>query len=326
MKVLYLNNYDTSFIQNQILDLKKIGNIEAHFNIHLSYWIFYKYKKGKLKNVFSSNQQKSLSNDEKSLTLHCGLVKNYLLEYEPWFIARKLNRKFKNSSFDLIHAQNGFPSGYVAMLLAKKWNIPYMITSHGMDTYKCLPNSFELGQAYPFSQKVVKRFREAISTANCVAGVSEDFAKFMTARFPEVKIIATSNSYNYNLFRKIDSEGFRKELNIAEDDFLILSTGYFIERKAHEDIIKAVSLLKKYDFKLKVVIIGGGPLEDYLINLATELGVVDKLLLIKNIPQASLVKWYNIADVLVFPSLYEPFGLGLVEAMACGVPAIATKT
>ncbi len=324
MKVLYLNNYDTSFIQNQIIDLKKIGNIEAHFNIHLSYWNLLRYHKGKINNVISNTQQESLSNSEKSVTLHWGLPKNYLVEHEPWFVAQRLMRKFKKGNFDLIHAQNGFPSGYVAMLLAMKWDIPYMITSHGMDTYKCLPNSYELGQAYPFSAKVVSYYKKALVNADCVAGVSEDFADFMTSIFPEVKIIATPNSYNYNLFRRVDSQSFRQELNIKEDDFIVLSTGYFIERKAHKDIIKAISQVNIS--KLKLVLIGGGPLEDQLKNLADELGIRDKLVLINNIPQKSLVKWYNIADVFVFPSLYEPFGLGLVEAMACGVPSIATNT
>jgi len=123
---------------------------------------------------------------------------------------------------------------------------------------------------------------------------------------------------------KIESNTFRKEQNIAEDEFVILSTGFFIERKAHVDIIKAVSMLQNY--KLKIVLIGGGPLEAYLKKTAAELGVLDKLQLINNIPQKALVEWYNIADVFIFPSLYEPFGLGLVEAMACGLPSIATNT
>jgi len=197
MKILYLNNYDTSFIQNQIIDLKNIGNIEAHFNIHLSYWNLLRHHKGNPKNVISNTQQESLSKSEKSVILHWGLPKNYLLEYEPWFVAQKLARRFRKGDFDLIHAQNGFPSGYVAMLLAKKWDIPYMITSHGMDTYKCLPNSFELGQSYPFSKKIVTYFKKALSNAHCVAGVSQDFAEFMRGIFPEVNIIATPNSYNY---------------------------------------------------------------------------------------------------------------------------------
>lgn len=78
MKVLYLNNYDTSFIQNQILDLKEIGGIEAQFIVHLSYWVFYKYKKGKISNIFSSSQHKSLSENELSLLLHFGFPKIFL--------------------------------------------------------------------------------------------------------------------------------------------------------------------------------------------------------------------------------------------------------
>lgn len=326
MKVLYLNTYDTTFIQNQIVDLKNIGKIEAFLIVHLSYWHYLKDKKCKIDNVFSKNQHKSLSNNEKSLVLSWGLPKNYLFQYEPFFTVKKILRQFKNVKFNLIHAQNGFPSGYVAMLLSQKWKIPYMITSHGMDTYRCFPNSYELGESYPFSAKVVKCFKEAMSNADCVAGVSHDFSAFLNKISPEIEVTSTPNSYNYKLFKKIKNNNFRKELNIPDDEFIILATGYFIKRKAHEDIIQAVSLLEKYNSKMKIVIIGGGPLEKYLIDLAKHLNISDKLVLINNIPQASLVKWYNIANVFVFPSLYEPFGLGLVEAMACGTPAIATYT
>lgn len=326
MKVLFLNNYDTSFIQNQINDLKDIGGIKPHFCIHFSYWYFYKYKKGDIKNVFSVSQQKSLKKDELTLLLHFGLPKNCFLSKEPFWAAKKIIKKFKKEKFDLIHAQNGFPSGFLAMLLSDYWKIPYMITSHGMDTYKCSPNSYELGQTKPFPAKVIECYKKALKKANCVAGVSHDFAKFMGKVTPEVDIIATPNSYNYNLFKPLENNKLRQELNVSDNDFIILSTGYFIERKGHSDIIKALSMIKGLNSNMRLVIIGGGPLEEDLIALAKKLGVEDKLKLISNIPQNLLVKWYNIADVFVFPSLNEPFGLGLVEAMACGLPAIATKT
>ncbi len=324
MKVLFLNSYDTSFIQNQIIDLKNIGNIEVHFNIHLSYWKFFKYKKCKLKNIFSTTQQKTLSKSEMSLTLHWGLPKEYLTEYEPFNVARKLMKKFKRTDFDLIHAQNGFPSGMVAKILAKKWNIPYLVTSHGMDTNRCLPDSLEQTNVKQFSPAIIARFRDALLNANRVIGVSLAFSELMKKVVPEINPITIQNSYNSDLFRIIPKEELKKRLKLDSFSLVLIYVANLIPQKRHIDVIKAMSFFRGKNIKL--VLIGDGSEKDNILNEITNLHIENQVSLISSLPQRELTYWYNASDVVIFPSLKDSFGLSLVEAMACGCPAISTPT
>ncbi|OQY39501.1 MAG: hypothetical protein B6226_01720 [Candidatus Cloacimonetes bacterium 4572_65] len=324
MKVLYLTSYDSSFLQNQILDLKRIGNIDVHYNIHIDSWFLLHRKKGKLSSLLSSSQKESLKKDEQSVIIYPGFPKEYLAWTSPMYIAWKLSLKFKKGSFNLIHAQNGFPSGYVAYLLAKKWNIPYIVTSHGMDSYRCTPESPQLGGANSFRQNVVALYKKALTHADKTIGVSDSFAKFIETIEPRANIMPIANSYNYSIFNTKQPINKPDNATFNEKDFIVLSTGYFIKRKGHIDIIKAIASLNNKN--IKIVIIGGGPLRDFLLDNAKELNIADNILLINHIKQEELVNWYRAADLFIFPSIHEPFGLGLVEAMACGIPAIATKT
>lgn len=324
MKVLYLNNYDTSFIQNQIVDLKNIGNIKAHFDIHLSYWIFYKYKKCNVKNVFSTTQLQTLSKEEVSLTLHWGLPKEYLSAYEPLFIAKKLLRKFKNERFDLIHAQNGFPSGMVAKILSHKWAVPYLITSHGLDTNRCLPDSLEQTGIRQYSPAVIAKYREALIGAAQVIGVSKAFANLIKQVVPEIQPIAIQNSYNSQLFKVIDKAEVRKRLKINSNDLNLIFVGNLIKPKRHIDIVRAMKIIGKKDVKL--VLIGSGEERENILNEIHKLNLDSQITLISSLPQKELTNWYNASDLVIFPSLKDSFGLSLVEAMACGCPAITTRT
>ena len=63
-----------------------------------------------------------------------------------------------------------------------------------------------------------------------------------------------------------------------------------------------------------------------LMNLITDLGLVDDVIFTGQVSEESLPLFYNSADLFVFPSLYEGFGLPPLEAMACGCPVIAADT
>jgi D-inositol-3-phosphate glycosyltransferase len=102
----------------------------------------------------------------------------------------------------------------------------------------------------------------------------------------------------------------------------ILTVGRLVERKGYADLVRALRRLP--DVELCVV---GGPGDDYarrLRDLARECGVADRLLLIGAVDPAEMPCWYRSADVLAATPWYEPFGLTPLEAMACGVPVVAT--
>jgi glycosyltransferase involved in cell wall biosynthesis len=104
----------------------------------------------------------------------------------------------------------------------------------------------------------------------------------------------------------------------------VLSVGRLVERKGFEDLIRAMALVPGAE----CVIVGGqGDDEPYahrLRQLARKAKVADRVRLVGAVTAADMPRWYRSADVLVTAPWYEPFGLTPLEAMACGVPVVAS--
>lgn len=113
----------------------------------------------------------------------------------------------------------------------------------------------------------------------------------------------------------------RQELGLAKEDKLLLSIGELNKNKNHEVILRAMEKLKRTDVHLAIC--GKGELEDYLKRLANELGVEKQVHLLGFRTDAK--GWLTITDVFVFPSFREGLPVSLMEAMAAGLPVVATK-
>jgi glycosyltransferase involved in cell wall biosynthesis len=122
----------------------------------------------------------------------------------------------------------------------------------------------------------------------------------------------------------IDTGKF-KPIPVAKEDPEIKTLLYIsplVEYKgAHVAFQITEQILEERD-DFKVIFIGGGPLERTLKDAA---GKRPNFVFLPALPREDLIKWYNRADIFVLPSLYESFGMVLVEAQACGLPCISTK-
>ncbi len=112
----------------------------------------------------------------------------------------------------------------------------------------------------------------------------------------------------------------QRRLNIYKTDFVILFVGGDWERKGLEYIIRSLPFLNSR--KTKLLVVGEWQRERYL-NLAQNLRVSDRVIFAGK--SSAVQELYSVANVLVLPSLYEPFGLVVLEAMASGVPVVVSK-
>ena len=86
-------------------------------------------------------------------------------------------------------------------------------------------------------------------------------------------------------------------------------------------------MLKRKGVKHKLVVTGGG-VKDYIMKVRTmcvELGLGSEVVFTGSVAKEELVYLYNLADLFVYPSLYEGFGYPPLEAMACGCPVVASN-
>lgn len=146
--------------------------------------------------------------------------------------------------------------------------------------------------------------------------------------FPKDKIFVTHLAAE-NIYKPLDKSNCK---NIIKSEFgidknFILYVGGFSPRKNILGIIEAFSLLdKSIRDKFNLVITGkkGISYSKYK-NRSIELNIADSVIFTDFIPLSKLPIFYNASELLVYPSLYEGFGLPPLEAMACGTPVIASN-
>lgn len=138
--------------------------------------------------------------------------------------------------------------------------------------------------------------------------------------FPEEKIRVIPNFIDPSFLE-------RKPATFNTRDRIILYVGRLSSEKGVDTLIRAFALAKPRDKDLKLIIVGTGPAADELQGLAAELGVDERIKFSGKLHYAEIRKTYEKASVFVHPGLWpEPFGRTMLEAMASGIPVIASKT
>lgn len=113
----------------------------------------------------------------------------------------------------------------------------------------------------------------------------------------------------------------RKEFCLSANDKFVASIGELDDNKNHVTVIKALAQLGRKDFKY--VVCGVGPNRDMLLHEAESLGLKDNVILAGY--RSDIPDILNASDIFVFPSLHEGMPVSALEAMACGLPVIASK-
>ena len=115
------------------------------------------------------------------------------------------------------------------------------------------------------------------------------------------------------------------QYNITDNDFVIMYLGSEEPRKNIALILKAISHLKKTLPDVKLLKVGGAQMggnRRSILQLIKNLHLENEVIFAGQVAESDLPKYYNAADLFVFPSYYEGFGLPPLEAMACGCPVI----
>jgi len=325
MNILYISPYYSTFIHNPILNLMRIKQIDTYTFFPKNLYLY--FRKRNYRNNYKENKlTHEIPNENQKQFFYYGLPQDVNSHNYPEQIGSRIDKLINVSQFDLIHAHTIFPAGISAMYLAEKYNIPFIITSHGMDFYRCFPHNHTLSRGIPYKEKESKLIKTVMSQVNALVCVSEEFASDVRDVFPNSNIAVIENSYDYSLFKPEDKKNIRKKLHLSEERKMILSVGHFIPEKGHLFLLEALKQVVKKIPNILLVLIGNGIYKTKYKEMIKRDNINNNVILLEPMQQSELAKYYQAADIFVLPSLSESFGLSLVEAMACGLPAIATKT
>ncbi len=148
----------------------------------------------------------------------------------------------------------------------------------------------------------------------------KDIVKFIGIPKHKIKVIYLGVHSRY---KQRNSLSVRKKLNLPLDKKIILHVGTRDKRKNVSTLIKAFYILQKR--MNNVILLRRGPERTENIELIKKLHIAHRIQFIDFVPGDEIPFYYNAADLLVFPSTYEGFGLPTLEAMASGCPVIAAR-
>ena len=203
----------------------------------------------------------------------------------------------------------GAPSGMIAYLLKKVFKIPYVVSLRGGDVPGFRPYDF---RTY---HKVLAPFLEIVwrNSSSVVANSKglRDLARAFDSRF-EIPIIP--NGVDLDLYTSPER---------SWQPPLLLSVGRLVYQKGFDLGIRALARLKHLDWQWNIA--GDGPEMESLKSLAREQGISQRVVFLGWQSRQELIQCYKQSNLFLFPSRHEGMPNAVLEAMASGLPVIASR-
>jgi glycosyltransferase involved in cell wall biosynthesis len=241
----------------------------------------------------------------------CGLLgaSSYVL-----FAFFKLRKLLQTNSYQILHYFFSFPTGALSFYSHSIKRKPYALSLRGSDVPGYDTFSLTLRMLHWILKPVTRRiWREA----SAVVAVSKGLRQLALETMPSIPISVIYNGINNEVFRPNHLSATH-----ARRTTRLLTVSRLINRKGLEYLFIAVAAIEGHP--LHVDIVGTGSAEKRLRDMVVKLGLENIVTFHGYQPPAELARLYNEADIFVLPSISESLGLVFLEAMACGLPIIAT--
>lgn len=223
-----------------------------------------------------------------------------------WFNIFRLLKKIKP---DIIQAQT-VESGMDLFILNKLFRKPYIIWGRGSDAY------------FLFRNKKDWVLKQALKNVDAVISLTDDMKKQIMKVYDR-EIFIIPNGIDLDVFEGLSKENLRKKFGFKKDEKIILYVGRFHPIKGSTYLIDAVKNIN--DKNKKLLLIGRGEERNYLEELVKKFKIENIVTFVGRIPNKEVFEYMVASDVLVLPSLSEGFPNVILEAMASGLPIVATK-
>ena len=225
----------------------------------------------------------------------------------------------KEGNFDVIHAHDWLVA-YAAKTLKNSYNIPIVATIHATESGR---NS----GIHDETQRYINDTEWMLTYEASEVIVNSNFMKNELQRLfglPYEKINVVPNGVNLNLFNGIERDyNFRRKYAM-DNEKIILFLGRLVYEKGVQHLIAAMPKILNGYHDSKLIICGKGGMLDELKAEAERLGISQKVYFAGYMQGKDVQRMYKAADIAVFPSTYEPFGIVALEAMLSENPVVVS--
>lgn len=223
--------------------------------------------------------------------------------------------------FDVIHAHDWLVA-HCAKVLKWSYKIPVISTIHATEMGRNGGIRTEL-QRYISSTEWLLSY-EAWKVIVCSNYMKSQVQELFHT--PEDKVWIISNGVEAEEFDiEFDKKEF-KENYVKEDENIVFFVGRHVYEKGVHLLIESAHKILEQAPNTKFIIAGQGPMTAELKDKVYQQNLNDKFIFVGYIDSLTKNKLYKVAEVAVFPSIYEPFGIVALEAMAAGCPVVVSDT
>jgi glycosyltransferase involved in cell wall biosynthesis len=219
---------------------------------------------------------------------------------------------FRKQRFDLIHS-HGYRADVFSWVLSKWCGVPAVSTCHGF-----VPNDWRLRVYNSLDTSVLKSFSRVIAVSAgmkddlVAAGLRADRVEVVTNAVPEVPAAARARV----------RQDVRTTLGVQDEEFVFGYVGRLSEEKGVDYLLQAAASLSNTQASFRVVVVGDGGQRRDLERSARDRGLNGRVVFTGF--QSNTEPWLTAMDAFVLPSLTEGTPMALLEAMAAGVPVLAS--
>jgi D-inositol-3-phosphate glycosyltransferase len=255
--------------------------------------------------------------------------KEALMRWMPDFAqqARRLLQRW--GRHDVIHA-NFFMSGWVGLLLARRFELPLVTTFHALGLVR---REHQQGDDEFPPERIAIELSLVRWSDRVVAECPQDSSDLMRLYGASSRRLVTIPcGVDTQMFRPGDRVAARARLGLPQDEFIVLQLGRLVPRKGIDNVIRAVACLPS-QLRPRLYVVGGGserpdervtPEIGRLRAVAQQCGADARVSFVGRRDRQRLRDWYVAANAFVTTPWYEPFGITPLEAMACATPVVGS--
>lgn len=242
---------------------------------------------------------------------------NWLLQEQGQKLVREVG------GFDIIHAHDWL-AAFAAIGLKNDFKIPLLATIHATEHGRNRGNvSSDISQSIHATEWWLTY--EAWRVICCSDYMAEEVASIFRIARDKIDIIPNGiDTARFDALAGANLSSFRSKY-AAPDERIVFYVGRIVHEKGLGVLVEAAPRVLAGYPKTKFVIAGTGGYLDAARRRAQELGGADSIFFTGFIPDESRDRLFKVADVAVFPSLYEPFGIVALEAMAARTPVVVSN-